>query len=68
MYGLDAVCSNDSPAPITNSEVSAPANPRMLTNCPNMAAPTAITSSPSAMPRFMPVWRNTTDAGNDKNR
>ena len=68
MYGLEAVCSSDSPAPITNSPVSAPGYIRRVVNWPNSTAPIAITNRPSAMPFFMPVRRNTDDDGSARKK
>jgi len=68
MYGFAAVCSSDSPAPITNRPVSAPGYQRRTTNSPNTIAPAAITSNPSAMPFFMPVRRSSHDAGNARKK
>ena len=68
MYGFAAVCSNESPAPITNRPVNAPGYQRLTTNSPNTSAPSAMTTSPIAMPLFMPVRFRIHDAGSARKK
>ena len=63
MYGLIAVCNNARPLPITNMPASAPGYQRFVANCPNAAAPSAITTRLSARPFFMPVRLRIHDEG-----